>query len=130
LYIPFFVVAGGLRSVAISTSDKEGGFKGCKCHHACHTWTLFMSFCFVRCRDQILLLLLFLIEIAKIRTLFVSSRSLKQSFPFSILIKSLSLSLIGGSQTGFEGKILLHGHSMKMKLLREEDGKYDQPDEI
>jgi uncharacterized membrane protein len=81
-------------------------------------------------QDQIFLLFLFLIEIAKIQTLFVSSRSLKQSFPFSILIKSLSLSLIGGSQTDFEDKILLHGHSMKMKLLREEDGKYDQPDEI
>jgi uncharacterized membrane protein len=78
---------------AISTSDKEGGFKGCNCHHASHTWTLFMSFCFIRCRDQILLLFLFLIEIAKIQTLFVSSRSLKQYFPFSILIKSLSLSL-------------------------------------
>jgi hypothetical protein len=55
---------------------------------------------------------------------------LKQSFPFSILIKSLSLSLIGGSQTGFEDKILLHGHSMKMKLLREKDDISGQPDEI
>jgi hypothetical protein len=43
---------------------------------------------------------------------------------------SLSLSLIGGSQTGFEDKILLHGNSMKMKLLREEDDIYGQPDEI
>jgi hypothetical protein len=55
---------------------------------------------------------------------------LKQSFRFSILIKSLSLSLIGGSQTDFEDKILLHGHSMKMKLLREEDDIYGQPDEV